>query len=831
MSDVLSPLGSRVVALAAAAALLATGCSPEKSAKTGETTSPSGETTQVAAKTESKPVIKADYAKANELGLVPVLEYHRFDTKEERWTRTYDNFRKDLEWLYANDYVLVNMADVAERKLDLPAGKKPVVLTFDDSTEGQFRYLQNADGSIKRDAAGKPVIDPNSAIGIMDAFYAKHPEFGRAGTFYVLPSGFEQSAVIGEKFRYLVETGREIGNHTYGHANMAPMTVAQVNEAVGKLQTFISKQVGEPYEVKTLALPFGIGPKSPAALQAVMKGGSGESSYHHKAVMLVGANPNVSPYDKAYKPHAVARIQCIDSEFRNWFNRKPGFTGKTTEPWLPYVSDGDPSKVTFPVAMKAKFNPGALGAGQKANPFDPKAAADLAKSDASEDDPAAPTASQAVQPSEAPKSTATETHPGYASKLPAGALYDQGQVHYTVKSGDSVEAIAYRMVKYTDYYTYPALASAIRKENNLGRPLRIGEVLRIPSVRQAPPKPKMEPKAKTYEARGVYVTGTIAGSESVWKLIKELKAKGGNTIVFDAKDMSGVISYDSQVPLAKEIKAYEGGMIQDLPKFIERAHAEGVHIAARLVLFHDAKLARKKPQYALKSKRTGKPWLENGHLLWADPSLQVVQDYNLALAKELIAHGVDEIQYDYVRFPAQGDTADIAWSTMATQKVKHEVITSWVKRAYETIHPTGALVSADVYGVVAWDQGIDVKITGQKLEDMSPHLDVLSPMLYPSHFYGTFDKKDYPPDHPAYFVGEGVKRVAAKTEGSGVVIRPWIQAFPYRIRNYGPEYVRVQVVAGNENGGTGWLLWNAENDYKVGFAGVAKIPAGGGAGN
>ena len=132
------------------------------------------------------------------------------------------------------------------------------------------------------------------------------------------------------------------------------------------------------------------------------------------------------------------------------------------------------------------------------------------------------------------------------------------------------------------------------------------------------------------------------------------------------------------------------------------------------------------------------------------------------------------------------------------------------------------------------DQGIDVRITGQDLTQMAPHLDALSPMLYPSHFYGTFDKKSYPPDHPAYFVGEGVKRVAKKTAGSGVVIRPWIQAFPYRIRNYGPDYVMVQLKASNQNGGNGWLLWNAENDYRVGMAGVAKLPKGapgGGAGN
>ncbi|MEB3195813.1 MAG: putative glycoside hydrolase, partial [Candidatus Sericytochromatia bacterium] len=224
------------------------------------------------------------------------------------------------------------------------------------------------------------------------------------------------------------------------------------------------------------------------------------------------------------------------------------------------------------------------------------------------------------------------------------------------------------------------------------------------------------------------------------------------------------------------------------------------------------------------SKRTGAPWREVGVLAWVDASIPAVQDYNLALAKELIAAGVDELQYDYVRFPAQGDTPDVAWQSMKSQPLKHQVITAFAKRAYETLSPSGALISADVYGVVAWDQGIDVRITGQRLEDLGHHLDVLSPMLYPSHFYKNFDNLSYPPDHPEYFIGEGVKKVAKKTAGSGVVIRPWLQAFPYRIRNYGPAYVARQIKANSQANGTGYLLWNAENNYKVGFAGVTQSP-------
>lgn len=867
MSDQTTPRRSvvRIATLAASVGLLGTtllaGCAPET--KQGATTDPgTAQQGQAPAQQDSAQVASAggsastgthEYAHANELGFIPVLEYHRFDTKEERWTRTYDHFRQDLEFLYNNGYYLVNMRDMAEKKLNIPAGKKPVVLTFDDATEGQFRFLKGADGKIKRDAAGKGVIDPNCALGIIEAMAAKHPDFGKAGTFYVLPSGFEQDEAIAEKFQFLVANGYEIGSHTWGHDNLGKLPAGQITTSLTKLQKFINQQVGKPYEVKTIAYPNGFWPRTPETNAAVFAGGSGDSHYKHIAGLLVGSDPAFSPFDSHYKSNAVARIQAIDDEWKRHFNRKGGAVGKVKENFYPYVSDGDATKVTFPPEWKPRLNAGALG-GAQANPYDPKKAPKVADAGAaaqnegsdhpkaespapSPESGAAATASaspasvadaSAAPASAAPADKPLDVHPGFNNaKLPKGSTFKDGKIFHKVAAGDSVEGIAWQHLRYTDYYTFPKLAAGIRSVNNANRPLRVGETLEIPKVRKEAPHPQRVQRDKSFEAKGIYVTGTVAGSEEVWDLIKDLKAHGGNTIVFDAKDMNGKMSYATDVPLAKQVGTFDGDMITNLPKFIERVHQEGIHCVARVALFHDNRLASRMPRLALKSKRTGGVWREVGQQAWVDPSLKEVQDYELAIFKELIAAGVDEIQMDYVRFPAQGDTPDIAWSTMKTQKAKSDVITSWVTRAYDEVHQTGALLSADVYGVVAWDQGIDVRITGQKLEELGTHLDAISPMLYPSHFYGDFDHKAYPPDHPAYFVGEGVKRVGKKMAGSGVTIRPWIQAFPYRIHHYGPDYVAVQLKASDDNNGHGWLLWNAGNDYKVGFAGVEsyhKLP-------
>lgn len=851
---------ARAVAIACAGALLSCAkAEGQDQSAPSSTTSEQKTGADIAPKAEAStgPILKTSAGLANELGYVPVLEYHRIGPKEKRWTRTPENFRRDLAFLHQNNYYPVNMADVAAKRFSVPAGKKPVVLTFDDSTEGQFRFLKTPQGTWKTGPEGKKVIDPDCAVGMLDAFASKHPDFGRGATFYVLPSGFDQPGVIGEKFRYLVDTGREIGNHTWSHESLATMSAAKIESHLSKLQAFVSREVGKPTAMTTLALPFGIGPRTAATLNKVIQGGSGAGRYQHAVLLLVGANPAYSPYDKAYKATAVARIQCIDSEFKHWFKRPAGSTGTIREPWQPFVSDGDPNTVSFPLSAQKRFDPASLPSGQRPNAFDPTKVA-LTPSSAPTQMSQAPTAwpSQSVAISSAlPSAAAAEVsssvvttvtttpsaetpqarvsaspavtpaaldrHPGYQEKLPTGGEFRNGAIRHRVAAGDSVEAIAWRYLRFTEHYTYPKLAADIRAQNGLARPLKIGEWLEIPKVRPAPPAPKTVKRDKTLPAVGVYVTGTTAGSESLWTIVKQLKAHGGNTVVFDAKDMNGAISYRSEVPLAKELKAYGGGMIHDMPKMIEGLHREGIHTVARLVLFHDTKLARKKPQFALKSKRTGGVWREGGNLAWVDPSLPAVQDYNLSLAQELINYGVDEIQFDYVRFPAQGETSDIAWQARTNSVEKHPVITAWLKRAYETLHPAGVLISADVYGVVAWDQGIDVKITGQRLEDLAKHLDVISPMLYPSHFYKNFDNLAYPPDHPEYFVGEGVKRVAKKTAGTGVVIRPWLQAFPYRIRNYGAAYVTRQIKANDAARGTGYLLWNAENDYKVGFAGIS----------
>jgi hypothetical protein len=147
-----------------------------------------------------------------------------------------------------------------------------------------------------------------------------------------------------------------------------------------------------------------------------------------------------------------------------------------------------------------------------------------------------------------------------------------------------------------------------------------------------------------------------------------------------------------------------------------------------------------------------------------------------------------------------------------------------LKRAYAEIHPTGALLSLDVFGIMAWQRPVDLSHTGQDIQRMAKHCDVLSPMIYPSHFFG-MDGIAHPGDAPEHFIGESMARFESITKDSGVVIRPWLQAFRWRTKTYSPQYIEAQVLASKNKGGIGFLFWNAANDYSKPYVAMPEMGA------
>lgn len=394
---------------------------------------------------------------------------------------------------------------------------------------------------------------------------------------------------------------------------------------------------------------------------------------------------------------------------------------------------------------------------------------------------------------------------------------------HTVKPGESVGAIAYRYLPQTTFMMTGELEAAIRQANPglTGKHLQPGQQIVIPGIEAAPPEAlRPAPLPKSAEIRAIYLTGWTAGSAQGLDLIRRWRALGGNAVVFDLKDFDGLVNVSFSHPLAPEKQRPPIRSLTKLVRLLRRLNLQSI---GRIALFRDEELATHHPELAVQSRRSKAPWRENGKPVWADPSRREVQDYNIALARHGAEAGIDEIQFDYVRFPAEGDQADAQFSFQSEHPEwpRTRVIADFLERAYTELHPLGVLVSLDVFGVMAWQRPVDLAHTGQDIPAMARHCDVLSPMIYPSHFFG-MDGIAKPGDAPEHFIGESMDRFRKVTAGLDVILRPWLQAFAWRTKTYSPDYVHTQMKVAREKGGIGYLFWNARNDYSVPFQAIRQ---------
>jgi hypothetical protein len=400
---------------------------------------------------------------------------------------------------------------------------------------------------------------------------------------------------------------------------------------------------------------------------------------------------------------------------------------------------------------------------------------------------------------------------------------NEGEFLHVVSPGESLSKIARLYLPLTEAHTIGDLTRKIQEQNGIdGTLIYPNQRLLIPLVRSAPTVSKTIPKRRDFEAKGIYVNRYSMGCRKMTRLLNTLIALEGNTVILDGKDMSGRLSYPSNVKLAREIGASANPIVKDPAKLFHYLHEKGLHVGIRLVLFYDPLLAAKRPELAVRSVSTGEPWMEKGKRAWVDPSHPTVQRYNLDIARELAEMGVDEIQFDYIRFPAMGDTRDAAYSFDEQEIPKFQVITSFLAQAREELAPYKLLLSVDVFGVMGWEHSEDIQTTGQKIGDLAQYCDVMSPMIYPSHFYAPFQNIANPGDQPFTVVSETCQRFSALLKGKEVTLRPWIQAFPFGTRTFGEEYILEELRALRQSKAIGWLLWSAGNAYNVAWKALAQ---------
>ncbi len=400
-----------------------------------------------------------------------------------------------------------------------------------------------------------------------------------------------------------------------------------------------------------------------------------------------------------------------------------------------------------------------------------------------------------------------------------------GAEAHVIAKGETIPGLLRAYLPRTKYMTLPEFEAALRAQNPNVKGLfpKPGTEIIIPGVEAQPIVEKSIAVPRDFEAKAIYLTGAMAGSETGIHILKRWHDEGGNAVVFDIKDSDGLLSINFNHPLAPQGKHVP---LRNLPKFTRFVHSLGMHAIARIAIFRDEHLVTTHPELAVKSRRTGQPWMENGKLVWTDPSHKEVQDYNIALAKYAADSGADEIQFDYVRFPAEGDQKDAKFSFEGEHPnwQRTDVIADFLQRAHAQLQPKGVLFSLDVFGVMAWARPVDLSHTGQDIVRMAKNCDVLSPMIYPSHFFG-MDGYAMPGDAPEHFIGESMEKFKKITAGSGVVLRPWLQAFGWKTKTYSIDYILTQVRVSNEKGGIGFLFWNARNDYAKPFGAMPLMEA------
>ncbi len=315
--------------------------------------------------------------------------------------------------------------------------------------------------------------------------------------------------------------------------------------------------------------------------------------------------------------------------------------------------------------------------------------------------------------------------------------------------------------------------------------------------------------------RAVYANmGVLSTPDRLNELIRIADTTEINAIVVDVKQ--DTIYYDTQVPFFKDLSGVVTPVFE--PKqLLDELHAHNLYVIARMVVFKDPIVAEQRPDLAVKDENTGQSWRDNNGAAWVNAFDEELWRANADLGAELTRLGFDEVQYDYIRFPSDGNLKTSDFGHDYTEANRRAAITGAVKAGADAIHAAGGEFSLDLFPIIALegnDQGI-----GQTLQDLTPLADYISLMIYPSHFErGNIPVDGHPNDFPSETVTYTLQKAEELMPGTIEKMRPWLQDFTYPVEGfsaYGPAQVRAQIDAAEAQGVSGWLLWNAAGEFHV----------------
>ena len=364
-----------------------------------------------------------------------------------------------------------------------------------------------------------------------------------------------------------------------------------------------------------------------------------------------------------------------------------------------------------------------------------------------------------------------------------------------------------------------AITGCEHQNSTAGAPAVAPSTAGEPVKAKAPSPPPVAHVPTPDTLRGLYVNRWAALGSKLRTLIDVAKKTEINALVIDVKDDRGFVLYPSDVPLAHEIGAdtADGHWMSraKLRSVLDTLAAHKIYPIARIVVAKDPLLARAKLDLAIKRKSDLQPWLDKNGNPWLDPHHREVWQYAADLAREAYHLGFSEVQFDYVRFPDERRLATEATYPLANGRVRAQVIREQLGFLRSTLKPLPMRVTADVFGLTATDT-TDMGI-GQKWEMFVDQVDVVLPMVYPSHFArGTYKLRN-PNAHPYQTINNVLKDAIdrSKPVPNAARIIPWYQDFTLGPPHYYAEQVRAQKKAGYDNGFQSWILWNPKSNYTI----------------
>lgn len=322
-------------------------------------------------------------------------------------------------------------------------------------------------------------------------------------------------------------------------------------------------------------------------------------------------------------------------------------------------------------------------------------------------------------------------------------------------------------------------------------------------------------KLQPFRVKGIHIPFGMP-ADQVFAAMDMIAKTELNAMILDVKAEKGRVGWDSQVPLAKEVQSpYLKWM--DLRDVVARCRADRIYCIARMPVFQDTLLATTRPDLALRFPN-GTAYEDNNSSAWTNAANTTVWDYNIALAKEVVALGFDEIQFDYIRFPGKVD--GLYTGTLATEEGRIAAITGFLARAQKELRPTGVFISADVFGLTTATN--DEQYTGQRLRDLGGYVDYISPMVYPD----VWNDAGYLLSNglgianctvavrcPYDVIYNSYKKAVEKTTG-GAQVRLWLQAYAGR-GNFGVTEYKLQKKAAEDAANVGWMFWNGAGTYSA----------------